>query len=61
VRRRIPYDAASELRRLLEAEQVQARVRLYIDQHGWDIASDEEHWRRYQRTRMAEEYREDDW
>jgi metal-responsive CopG/Arc/MetJ family transcriptional regulator len=49
------------LARLLEAEQVQAQVRRYIDQHGWDVADDEGHWRQYQQARMAEEYRDDDW
>lgn len=49
------------LARLLEAEQIQARVRRYIDRHGWDVAEDEGAWRRYQQARMAEEYRDDDW
>jgi metal-responsive CopG/Arc/MetJ family transcriptional regulator len=49
------------LARLLEAEQVQAQVRRYIDKHGWDVADDEGHWRQYQQGRMAEEYRDDDW
>jgi hypothetical protein len=46
---------------LLEAERVQAQVRLYIDKHGWDLAGDEGHWRQYQQARMDEEYREDNW
>jgi metal-responsive CopG/Arc/MetJ family transcriptional regulator len=46
---------------LLEAEQIQAKVRRYIDQHGWDVADDEGTWRQYQQARMAEEYRDDDW
>lgn len=49
------------LARLLEAEQIQVQVRRYIDKHGWDVAGDEEHWRRYQQARMAEEYHDDDW
>ncbi|HEV2853493.1 MAG TPA: hypothetical protein VHC97_11880 [Thermoanaerobaculia bacterium] len=49
------------LARLLEAEQIQAKVRQYIDQHGWDVADDEGRWRQYQQARMAEEYRDDDW
>lgn len=49
------------LARLLEAEQIQVQVRRYIDQHGWDVAGDEKHWRQYQQARMAEEYRDDDW
>jgi len=44
-----------------EEAQIQAQVRRYIDQHGWDIADDEGRWRQYQQTRMAEEYRADDW
>jgi metal-responsive CopG/Arc/MetJ family transcriptional regulator len=49
------------LARLLEVEQIQAQVRRYIDQHGWDVADDEGQWRQYQQARMAEEYRADDW
>ena len=49
------------LARLLEAEQIQVQVKRYIDEHGWDVAGDEEQWRRYQQARMAEEYRDDDW
>jgi len=48
------------LARLLEAEQIQAQIRRYID-HGWDVADDEGHWQQYQQARMAEEYRDDDW
>ena len=59
MRRRVSHAAASELRRLLEAEQIQEQVRRYIDQHGWDVVVDEEHWRRYQRARMAEDYRDE--
>lgn len=46
---------------LLEAEQIQSKVRRYIDRHGWDVADDEGQWRQYQRARMAEEYRDDNW
>lgn len=46
---------------LLEAERIQSQVRRYIDQHGWDVADDEERWRQHQKARMAEEYRDDDW
>jgi hypothetical protein len=49
------------LAKLLEAEQLQAQVRRYIDQHGWDVSDDEGRWRQYQQARMAEEYRNDDW
>jgi metal-responsive CopG/Arc/MetJ family transcriptional regulator len=49
------------LARLLEAERIQAKVRQYIDKHGWDVADDEGRWRQYQQARMAEEYRDDEW
>ncbi|HUF79304.1 MAG TPA: hypothetical protein VMR44_10345 [Thermoanaerobaculia bacterium] len=49
------------LAQLLEAERVREQVRRYIDRHGWDVAEDEESWRRYQRQRAAEEYGGDDW
>jgi metal-responsive CopG/Arc/MetJ family transcriptional regulator len=49
------------LARLLRAEQVREQTRRYIDAHGWDVAEDEEAWRRYQRRRMAEDYRDDEW
>ncbi len=49
------------LAHLLEVEQTQTQVRSYIDKHGWDVADDEERWRQYQRARMAEEYRDDEW
>jgi metal-responsive CopG/Arc/MetJ family transcriptional regulator len=46
---------------LLEAEKVREQTRRYLDIHGWDVADDEESWREYQRRRMAEEYRDDEW
>jgi metal-responsive CopG/Arc/MetJ family transcriptional regulator len=49
------------LAQLLEAERIREQVRHYIDQHGWDIAEDEEVWRTHQRRRMAEEYGTDEW
>lgn len=49
------------LAQLLLAERVRDQVRRYIDQHGWDVAADEESWRRYQRRRSAEEYGADEW
>lgn len=49
------------LARLLEAEQVREQTRRYLDRYGWDIAEDEDAWRAYQRRRMAEEYRDDEW
>lgn len=49
------------LARLLEAERVRQRTQRYLDRHGWDIADDETAWRKYQRARMAEEYRDDEW
>ncbi|HXO20854.1 MAG TPA: hypothetical protein VOA87_13135 [Thermoanaerobaculia bacterium] len=45
----------------LKAEQIQAQVRRYIDKHGWDVAAEEELWRKYQQARVAKEYRADDW
>jgi dienelactone hydrolase len=52
---------SGRLAQCLEAEQIQAKVRQYIDKHGWDVADDEGRWRRYQQARMAEEYRDDAW
>jgi metal-responsive CopG/Arc/MetJ family transcriptional regulator len=46
---------------LLEAEMVREQTRRYINRHLWDVAEDEESWREYQRRRMAEEYRDDEW
>ena len=47
--------------RLLEAERVRQKTQRYLDRHGWDVADDEAAWRRYQRRRMAAEYRDDEW
>ena len=49
------------LARLLEAERVRQQTEEYLDRHGWDVVDDEAAWRRYQRRRMAEEYRDDEW
>lgn len=49
------------LARLLEAERVREQTQQYLDRHGWDVADDEAAWRKYQRRRMAEEYRDDKW
>jgi metal-responsive CopG/Arc/MetJ family transcriptional regulator len=49
------------LAELLEAERVREQARRYLDRHGWDVADDETAWRTYQRRRMAEEYRDDEW
>jgi metal-responsive CopG/Arc/MetJ family transcriptional regulator len=49
------------LARLLQEERVRQQTRAYLDRHGWDVAEDEKAWQRYQRRRMAEEYRDDDW
>ena len=46
---------------LLEAEKIREQTRRYLDSHVWDVADDEESWREYQRRRMAEEYRDDEW
>lgn len=49
------------LAQLLQAERIRGQVRRYIDRYGWDVAEDEESWRRYQRQRAAEEYGDDEW
>jgi metal-responsive CopG/Arc/MetJ family transcriptional regulator len=49
------------LARLLEAERVRQQTKEYLDQHGWDVCDDEANWRRYQRRRVAKEYRGDRW
>lgn len=49
------------LARLLEAERVRQQTQKYLDRHGWDVADDEAAWQRYQRRRMSEEYRDDEW
>ena len=49
------------LAQLLQAERVREQVRRYIDRYGWDVAEDEESWRRSQQRRAAEEYGADEW
>lgn len=49
------------LARLLEAERVRQQTQEYLDRHGWDVVDDDASWRRHQRRRMAEEYRDDRW
>lgn len=49
------------LAKLLEAERVRLQTQRYLDRHGWDVAEDEAAWRKYQRRRMAAEYRHDEW
>ncbi len=49
------------LARLLQAERVRQQTQEYLDRHGWDVVDDEAAWRRYQRRRMAQEYRDDKW
>lgn len=49
------------LARLLRGAQVRLQTRAYLDRHGWDVVEDEEKWRAYQKSRMAEEYAEDHW
>ena len=49
------------LARLLEAERVRQQTQKYLDRHGWDVVDDEAGWRKYQRQRMAREYRDDEW
>lgn len=49
------------LARLLQAERVSLQIQDYLDRHGWDVVDDVAAWRRYQRRRMAQEYRDDEW
>jgi hypothetical protein len=49
------------LAELLAAERLRGQVAQYIDRHGWDVAEDDEAWRRHQQRRMGEDYAEDDW
>ena len=49
------------LAQLLQAERIREQVKRYIDRHGWDVAEDEESWRRVQQGRAAEEYGADEW
>jgi metal-responsive CopG/Arc/MetJ family transcriptional regulator len=49
------------LANLLQAERVRQQAQAYLDRYGWDVADDEAAWRKYQRRRMADEYRDDDW
>lgn len=49
------------LAQLLQDERIREQARRYLDRHGWDIVEDEEAWRKHQRRRMAEEYRDDSW
>lgn len=49
------------LAQLLEAERLRDQMGRYIDRHGWDVAANEEAWRRYQQRRMHEDYAGDEW
>jgi hypothetical protein len=49
------------LAQLLRAERVREQARRYLDRYGWDVVEDDEAWRKYQRRRMAEDYRDDEW
>jgi metal-responsive CopG/Arc/MetJ family transcriptional regulator len=49
------------LAQLLAEERIRDQVDRYIDEHGWDVAEDDEAWREYQRRRAAEEYGDDEW
>jgi metal-responsive CopG/Arc/MetJ family transcriptional regulator len=59
--RRLGTSRSELLARLLEAERVSQQTRQYLDRHGWDVVDDEAGWRRHQRRRMAQEYRDDEW
>lgn len=49
------------LTQLLLQERIREQTKRYLDRYGWDVADDETAWRRYQRRRMAVEYRDDEW
>ncbi|HET9766692.1 MAG TPA: hypothetical protein VFS60_07585 [Thermoanaerobaculia bacterium] len=49
------------LAELLAAERLREQVSSYIDRHGWDVAEDDDAWRRYQQQRMAQDYADDEW
>lgn len=49
------------LAQLFEAELLRVQLGRYIDRHGWDVAEDEEAWRRYQQSRLQEDYAGDEW
>jgi metal-responsive CopG/Arc/MetJ family transcriptional regulator len=49
------------LAQLLEAERVHDQTVRYLDRYGWDVVDDASAWRKYQRRRMAKEYRDDEW
>jgi metal-responsive CopG/Arc/MetJ family transcriptional regulator len=49
------------LAQLLEAERVRQQTKAYLDRHGWDVVDDDAAWRAYQKRRMGEEYRDDEW
>jgi len=61
VARREGTSRSALLARLLETERIRQQTQKYLDRHGWDVVDDEPAWRRYQRRRMAEEYRDDRW
>lgn len=61
VAKRLRTSRSDLLARLLEAERVRQQTAAYLDRHGWDVVDDEAAWRRYQRRRTAEEYRDDEW
>ncbi len=47
--------------RVLDDKRVREQALRYLDRHGWDAVEDEAAWRRHQRRRMAQEYRNDKW
>ena len=59
--RRRSQSRSELLAQLLEAERVRDHTIRYLDKHGWDVVDDEAAWRRYQRRRIAEDYRDDEW
>jgi hypothetical protein len=61
VARREGTSRSALLARLLETERIRQQMQTYLDRHGWDVTDDEAAWRRHQRRRMADEYRDDEW
>jgi hypothetical protein len=59
VARRRRTTRSGYLAQLLETERMREQVGRYIDRHGWDVAEDDEAWRRHQRHRMQEDYGDD--
>ncbi|HJT17107.1 MAG TPA: hypothetical protein VJ853_06960 [Thermoanaerobaculia bacterium] len=59
--KRLDLSRSEFLARLLQSERIRSQTKDYLDRHGWDVADDEAAWRAYQRRRVADEYRDDEW